>query len=536
VSYLSGHNDIVFGVTVSGRPAELTDVETMVGLFINILPLRLKIRSEDILLDWLKAAQETHVEVRQYEYSPLAQVQRWANGMRAQPLFESILTFQNYPVDASIAEHSKALRINDVSHHSRTNYPLTIIISSGAELSLKAIYNKRRFTADTISRILGQFSALLQHFCVEPDTRLGNLRETLDRSLKSQMLAQREKYEATARSRFKSLKPKSVTLPESDLVETCTLDKSLTMPIVFKPVVSGLDLIDWVKGHRRQVEADLLKFGAALFRGFDIKSIKRFEQFASIVCGELFNEYGDLPREGAGGNVYSSTPYPSNKAILLHNESSHLHCWPLKIAFMSLVVAQHGGETPLADCREIYRTINPKLRNRLLRKKVMYVRNYIEGVDVSWRKFFRTSRKSDVEEYCQASSINYQWKSGDRLKTSKVRPAVSKHPRTNEMVFFNQLQLHHISCLDAQARGALLATFSEEDLPRNVYYGDGSPIEDSVIQEISELTRQSTISFPWQEGDVLILDNMLVAHGRNPYIGPRKIVVAMGTMIQEGGS
>src|SRR5262249_49503189 len=110
----------------------------------------------------------------------------------------------------------------------------------------------------------------------------------------------------------------------------------------------------------------------------------------------------------------------------------------------------------------------------------------------------------------------------------------TRHPKTNEMVFFNQLQLHHVSCLDPKIRESLLATFSIESLPRNVYYGDGTPIEDSVLQQIQEATRQSTVSFPWQEGDVLMLDNMLAAHGRNPYVGPRKIIVAMGTMIESG--
>jgi hypothetical protein len=112
-----------------------------------------------------------------------------------------------------------------------------------------------------------------------------------------------------------------------------------------------------------------------------------------------------------------------------------------------------------------------------------------------------------------------------------LRAAIAKHPKTGESVFFNQLQLHHISCLDLDIRQSMLSVFGEENLPRNVYYGDGSPIEDSVMEEVGAVYEKAKISFPWQQGDVLMLDNMLAAHGRNPYAGDRKILVAMGEMI-----
>jgi alpha-ketoglutarate-dependent taurine dioxygenase len=119
------------------------------------------------------------------------------------------------------------------------------------------------------------------------------------------------------------------------------------------------------------------------------------------------------------------------------------------------------------------------------------------------------------------------------LRTRKIAQAITKHPKTDDVVFFNQILLHHIYCLDPAVRESLLSLFREENLPRNVYYGDGSPIEDSVVEEIQAIYREATVSFPWQQGDVLMLDNMLVAHSRNPYVGSRKIVVAMGEMFQK---
>jgi alpha-ketoglutarate-dependent taurine dioxygenase len=104
------------------------------------------------------------------------------------------------------------------------------------------------------------------------------------------------------------------------------------------------------------------------------------------------------------------------------------------------------------------------------------------------------------------------------------------HPQTGELVFFNQIQLHHISFLEASARQAVLSLFDEKDYPRNVYYGDGTPIEPEVIDAITQTYEQTAVSFPWQPGDILMLDNMLTAHARKPYVGPRKIAVAMGEM------
>lgn len=161
----------------------------------------------------------------------------------------------------------------------------------------------------------------------------------------------------------------------------------------------------------------------------------------------------------------------------------------------------------------------------------MYVRNYIEGLDVSWQSFFHTNDESVVEEFCRRAGVNCEWRNGAGLRTRQIRPAVAQHPKTGEMIFFNQIQLHHVSCLEPELRASLLAMYGADELPRNVYYGDGSPIEDSVVEEIGEVYRQTATSFPWQWGDILMLDNMLTAHGRNPYVGERKIVVAMGEMI-----
>ena len=163
----------------------------------------------------------------------------------------------------------------------------------------------------------------------------------------------------------------------------------------------------------------------------------------------------------------------------------------------------------------------------------MYVRNFTNKLDVSWQDFFKTTDRSVVEDFCRNASIDFTWKENNGLRTRQVCLAVAKHPKTGEIVWFNQLQHWHLACLDRATRESLLSLFREQDLPRNCYYGDGSAIEDSVIEAIGEVYRQTAVSFPWQQGDILMVDNMLTAHARNAYVGPRKILVAMGEMISK---
>ncbi|MCG8362965.1 MAG: TauD/TfdA family dioxygenase, partial [Pseudanabaenales cyanobacterium] len=331
--------------------------------------------------------------------------------------------------------------------------------------------------------------------------------------------------------KFKTIKPKAVSLPQKELIKTGYLQSGQSLPYVIQPDRDDIDLADWATSKCEFIETHLQKHGAILFRGFKINTVPEFEKVASAICPQLFGDYGDLPREGISDKVYGSTPYPSDQAILFHNESSHLNQWPLKIWFFCVQPAQDSGETPIVDCRKVYQLLDPKLRERFEQKQLMYARNYIEGLDVSWRDFFHTNDKTVVETRCRQSGVDFEWLSDNGLRTSKVRPAVSQHPKTREPVFFNQVQLHHISCLEPAVRTSLLSSLGEDNLPRNVYYGDGSPIENSVMAEIGEIYQQAKVSFPWEQGDILMLDNMLIAHGRNPYVGPRKIVVAMGEMI-----
>ncbi|MBV9268444.1 MAG: TauD/TfdA family dioxygenase, partial [Acidobacteriaceae bacterium] len=230
--------------------------------------------------------------------------------------------------------------------------------------------------------------------------------------------------------------------------------------------------------------------------------------------------------------VYTSTPYPEDKAILYHNESSHLASWPSRINFFCMTVAKQGGATPIVDCRKVYQGLDPSVRDKFANKGLMYVRNFSAGLDVSWQRFFGTDDRRSVEESCASMGMSCEWTGTDDLRVKQRCRAVLRHPRTGEMSFFNQVQLHHVHCLDPDVRSSLLSIFSRENLPRHVYYGDGSEIEDVVMDHVGETYERYAVRFQWQQGDVVSLDNMLVAHARDPYVGPRKILVALGEMVE----
>ncbi|HWJ49517.1 MAG TPA: TauD/TfdA family dioxygenase [Solirubrobacteraceae bacterium] len=302
------------------------------------------------------------------------------------------------------------------------------------------------------------------------------------------------------------------------------------LPLVITPAVDNVDLAAWCASHLEDVEGHLDRHGAILFRGFPLVGAEDFEAVASTIAGDLFAEYGDLPPEETGQKIYHSTPYPPDKMILFHNESSHFSSWPLRQFFFCVVPSQAQGETPLLDCREVYQKLDREIVEAFESKDLMYVRNFSEGVDVPWQDFFHTDDRAAVEETCAKAGMTCEWTELG-LRVRQLAKGVRTHPRTGEKLFFNQVQLHHVACLDEETRTALRQLFADEDLPRNVYYGDGTPIPDEVMDRIGELYEELCVEAPWEAGDLIALDNMITAHARRPFVGERKIIVAMGRMM-----
>jgi hypothetical protein len=238
-----------------------------------------------------------------------------------------------------------------------------------------------------------------------------------------------------------------------------------------------VDLAAWgAAGGAAEVDRLLLDRGAVLFRGFGLDSAEQFEQAATSLTSDLYGGYGDLPREGASQNIYKSTPYPADQPILFHSESSHLASWPTRISFFCLIPSAEGGETPLADTREIADRLDPEILAEFEAKGLTYIRNF-SGLDVSWQQFFQTEDPAEVEARCAADGTDYEWThGGEQLRVKQPTAAVRNHPVTGDRLFFNQIQLHHPYYLPAETREAMLSLVDDaDDLPRNVTFGDGTP-------------------------------------------------------------
>ncbi|HYO90717.1 MAG TPA: condensation domain-containing protein, partial [Pyrinomonadaceae bacterium] len=170
----SGERDVIFGIALSGRPASLTGVESMIGLFINTLPLRVEVPAGAKLLPWLKELQLKQVELSQYEYSSLVQVQSWSEVGRGLPLFESILAFENYPVDASLLENAGGF-ITDLHFFERANYPLALVVVPGQELLLQVAYDQNRFDDAAVTQLMEECRTLLGNMVVGMEGEIDEL-------------------------------------------------------------------------------------------------------------------------------------------------------------------------------------------------------------------------------------------------------------------------------------------------------------------------------------------------------------------------
>ncbi|HEX8853141.1 MAG TPA: TauD/TfdA family dioxygenase [Pyrinomonadaceae bacterium] len=326
-----------------------------------------------------------------------------------------------------------------------------------------------------------------------------------------------------------ALRRHAISVSKDSLVRTTFLETEGRPPLLVEPTIEGVNPASWLARHREELEAQLLKHGGLLFRGFRLQGVDDFEQFIKAMSAELLEySYQSTPRSAVAGQIYTSTEYPAAQTIPLHNEMAYARSWPMKIWFYCVTAAERGGETPIADSRKVFARIDPQVRESFIEKSVMYVRNYDEdGLDLSWSTVFQTTDRLEVEAFCRRAGIEFEWCGRARLRTRQVCQAAAVHPRTGEQVWFNQAHLFHVSNLESLVREALSATYAEEDYPRNAYYGDGSPIEPEALAAIREAYAQETITFPWQEGDVLMLDNMLMAHGRKPFEGARRVVVGM---------
>lgn len=309
------------------------------------------------------------------------------------------------------------------------------------------------------------------------------------------------------------------------------------LPLVIRPADPEVDVFVWAMEHRELLHEKLLDHGGLLFRGFTDFSPSHLEEFMRTVTSEPlpYNERSS-PRHQVNGNIYTSTDHPASQEIFVHNENSYQNSWPLYIFFLSIDQAQSGGETPIADCRAVYDEIDPAIRASFQEKGLCIVRNYNTGMGLTWQTVFNSEDPATVNAYCAKNQIQTEWLPNGVLRTTTMRTSpVAVHPKTGAKIWFNHGTFFHVTTLGKELSDTLLACLPKESLPTNTYYGDGSDIEPEVLNHLRSVYHKHTVKFPWQAGDLLMLDNMLTAHGRASFKGTRKVVVGMSEPMSRTG-
>ncbi|HEX8639265.1 MAG TPA: TauD/TfdA family dioxygenase [Pyrinomonadaceae bacterium] len=305
-------------------------------------------------------------------------------------------------------------------------------------------------------------------------------------------------------------------------------DNSQKLPLIIEPSSKSAktDVSTEIIEAREFFNAELLAHGALLFRGFDIESIEEFENFARSFAEKDLLDYagGVSPRVSMSKGVYTSTEYPPHLTLSLHNELSYSANYPQRLYFFCAVAPEIGGETTVGDSRRILQSVDSKIVDLFKSKNIRYDRNLSgeAGTGYSWQDAFETADRQAVENHCRKIGAEYEWKPDGGLRVSQTRPATTVHPQTGEEIWFNQADGFHPSNLDNETYELMKGNFRLD-----AFFGDGSPLEISMLEHVREVLRAETVPVKWQQGDILIVDNLLSAHGRMPFSGARKIVLAM---------
>ena len=525
----TNQTDIILGTPIAGRNHR--DLENQIGIYINTLALRSNINTEKGYDHFLKSVKEITLDAFEHQMYPFDVLVDDLNIKREisrSPLFDVGFTWQNVDVPENRNQPDSLEEIKVESFNYNFQNVKTDLWIHGAEvdgqISFSISYNLSLFKRDTIDKMIIDFINITEKVIQAPSKALGEVVNELIQIEKKQMADNFNKVKENRFEKFLNVQKKAINV-DRPLITQSFLNDGNTYPVFIKPNMEGLILSKWIKNNRGQIQQLLNKNGAILFRDFDISNMQSFQEVVSSLSEDQM-AYIDQssPRTLLSDKTYTSTDHPEDQVINMHNELSYSHDWPMQIMFYCLKNAETNGETPIADSRKVFGLLREETRRKFADKGILYVRNLVKGFGLSWQDVYQTNDKSVVEKYCIDKGINFEWLEPDNLRISWTRPAIRIHPVTNEEIWFNHGFFFNASNLDESVHEAI---GNKMMLPFNTFYGDGTEIEPEVIEEIREAYNQTKVSFKWKQGDVLLLDNMLMAHGRNSYTGDRKILVAM---------
>ena len=319
------------------------------------------------------------------------------------------------------------------------------------------------------------------------------------------------------------------------------LIKEAGMPRVYEPTTKNCSLatlLSFITNHKMNLLKELHQCGALLFRGFAVDTDEDFSQVVQLLAdkNKTFLDYRDgiSPRTRLTDKVFTSTEYPKQFDMALHNEMSYSDTMPSMIFFFCQVPPNEGagGETPIGNSAAIFNAIDSNIRQEFIDKNLLYITNLpskTSGISLgkSWQDTYQTESKEVVEAFLRDKNIQFKWLSNDRLRTLRRCQAVRQHLHTGETVWCNHAHLFHPTDLNDSTREALQKRLEPLDMPKNCFFGNGDTIPDASLKHIRQVLKQHEIKWSWRKGDILVLDNMRTAHGRASFDGQRRILVAM---------
>ncbi|WP_322014132.1 non-ribosomal peptide synthetase, partial [Paraburkholderia sp. J12] len=532
---LTGSRDVLVGTDVAGRTR--VELEPLIGFFVNVVPLRLAMddaRTRVPVGELVARAHASAVAALEHQDLPFDQIAACAQVKRdaaRNPLVQALFVLQNTPAAPIELPGVVAELIDLPASHSK--FDMGLFINEGAgDWQVEWVFATALFRHATIQRWLDEWLRLVEDIVTQTEISvMGDAPAAVETTKPTTQAGAADKFAKLKKIASRGPRPAADARQAEGPARLSLLQPGRVMPVVLEPHSADVDPLAWAAQHRAFIEATLARHAVILFRNFRLPTPQAFEAFAEAMCPGLYGSYGDLPKKEGGKKTYRSTPYPEREMILYHNESAHLEQWPRKQWFFCELPSRVGGATPIVDCREMLRELPSEIVERFASAGLMYIRTFTDRLDVSWRDFFGTDERTEVERRLQVAGTAFNWLDNDGLQTRTLCPGVITHPVTGERCFFNQVQLHHPYFLKPEIHRDLLDMVGADYLPRNVCYGDGTAIDDTTMARIGEAYERCAVRFEWRKGDVVMLDNMLAAHARDPYEEPRKIVVAMGEMV-----
>jgi alpha-ketoglutarate-dependent taurine dioxygenase len=289
----------------------------------------------------------------------------------------------------------------------------------------------------------------------------------------------------------------------------------------------------WAAEHREALRAVVIEHGSVLVRGLGLREAAEVGAvFRRLATGLMTEREAFASRRTYSAGVYSSSMWPQNQLMCMHHELSYTLAFPGLMLFACLRAPTHGGATTVADSPTVLDALPAELIERFEREGWLLTRSYNDEIGASFAEAFGTEDRSAVESYCRANAIEFEWQPDGGLRTRQRRSAVVRHPVTGQRCWFNQIAFLNEWTLAPEVREYLVDVYGADGLPFNTRFGNGDPIGEDVVQLLNQVYGANTVREPWQAGDLMLVDNVRTAHSREPFEGPREVLVAMADAVR----